>query len=434
MTINKEIQDKKDNAKLYPIYKMLSWDLLFYYSIIYLFLVQAKSFTPSQVLLGEAFFTISCLVLQIPLGVTVDKFGKKRSLIFANICMCIFTLLLLNVQTYYQLLFAFLIEAIGYVIKGICETNILYDSLPQGKKRGGLYSQIDGIGTSRYYIIDAITSVIAGFTFIINPYIPIILSAITNFLAVIISTKFKHTNPSKEDEETIRQGLKKYFKDLKEIAGFSIKSKRMFSLLLFFGIISGLLYSMTTFRSGVLNYIELPEQYFGIVLALSQIVAAICSRTQNILHKKLRNKTLSVLGICLTFSCIIIGCLATLKSSIIIIMIIVLLFVVQGATKGAYYVLIYRYLNNFTNRKVRIKLATIRNMFYNLFATLITIFGAALLNITSAANAMIVIGCASSIAIVILLDYMRDKVGLKIYSYKTIDLKYSSINKQDKPK
>ncbi len=33
----KDIQNKKINAKLYPFYKMISWDLLFYYSIIYLF-------------------------------------------------------------------------------------------------------------------------------------------------------------------------------------------------------------------------------------------------------------------------------------------------------------------------------------------------------------------------------------------------------------
>ena len=58
----KDIQNKKINAKLYPIYKMISWDLLFYYSIIYLFLTQVKSFTAAQVLLGEAVFTASFLL------------------------------------------------------------------------------------------------------------------------------------------------------------------------------------------------------------------------------------------------------------------------------------------------------------------------------------------------------------------------------------
>ena len=81
----KKMQDRKINARLYPIYKMVSWDLLFYYSIIYLFLTQAKHFTASQVLLGEAVFTASCLIIQIPIGLLVDRAGKKNSLIFANI-------------------------------------------------------------------------------------------------------------------------------------------------------------------------------------------------------------------------------------------------------------------------------------------------------------------------------------------------------------
>lgn len=37
MANTKEIKEKKLNARLYPIYKMVSWDLLFYYSVIYLF-------------------------------------------------------------------------------------------------------------------------------------------------------------------------------------------------------------------------------------------------------------------------------------------------------------------------------------------------------------------------------------------------------------
>ena len=135
MSSTKEIQDKKLNARLYPIYKMISWDLLFYYSIIYLFLTQAKHFSASQVLLGEAFFTASCFIVQIPIGLLVDRFGKKNSLVLANICMCIFTIILIFTKNYSQLLIAFFIDSIGYVIKGICETNILYDSLPKGKKR-----------------------------------------------------------------------------------------------------------------------------------------------------------------------------------------------------------------------------------------------------------------------------------------------------------
>ena len=423
MNNTEEIQNKKINARLYPIYKMLSWDLLFYYSIIFLYLVQAKNFSASQVMLGEAFFTASCFVLQIPIGLLVDKIGKKRSLVIANICMCLFSFILLIIQNFNQLLIGYFIDAIGYVLKTVCETNILYDSLPIGKKRGNLYSEIDGIGASRYYVVDAITSLIAGYAFVLNPYLPIIFCFIANIISTILATRFRSIKLQNEQVE-VKEGVREYFRQLGEAIRFTKKSKRIFCLLLYFGLVSGLIYHLTTFRSSVLEGISIPEHYFGIIFAISQMVAAICAKAQIFIHKRFRNKTLAVLGIPLTISCIIIGFLAMIGTSTTFKVIIVLLFVFQGAIKGAYNVLIYRYLNNFTNRKIRTKLATIRNMFYNISSILISLFGAMLLNYTDSANTIIIVGCMMTILIILLLDYMRGKVGLKPEQYKKEDLKY----------
>ena len=427
MNKTKEIKNKKINTRLYPIYKMISWDLLFYYSIIFLFLTQAKNFSASQVLLGEAFFTTSCLILQIPIGILVDRIGKKRSLIFANICMCIFSFMLIIINSFNQLLIAYFIDAIGYVIKCVCETNILYDSLPKGKKRGGLYSTIDGLGASRYYIVDAITSIIAGFSYVINPYFPIILCFIGNLISTILSTKFRNIQMPDEEKEN-KTSMYKYFKDLKEAVKFSVKSKRLRALLVFFGLMSGLLYNMTTLRSGVLNQIQIPEQYFGIIFAISQVMASIMSKSQNILNKKLKNHTLAYLGIPLTISCIIIGILANVSESLFSTYVIIFLFIFQGGIKGAYNVLIYRYLNNFTVKKIRTKLATIRNILYSIFSIVISLIGAAFLNVTMSSYTIIIIGCITTIIIILLLDYMRDKVGLKMSEYGKQDLKYNPSN------
>ena len=108
--------------------------------------------------------------------------------------------------------------------------------------------------------------------------------------------------------------------------------------------------------------------------------------------------------------------------------IIIFLFVMQGAIKGPYNVLIYRYLNNFTNKKVRTKLATIRNMIYNLFSIAISLLGSLLLNFTNASNTILIVGCMTTIIMILLLAYMRDKVGLKPDKYNEEDLKYSQIS------
>ena len=426
METTQKIQDKKTNTKLFPIYKMFSWDLLFYYSIIYLFLTQAKNFSASEVLLAESFFTASCLLLQIPIGLLVDKIGKKNSLVFANICMCVFITILLFVNNYPMLLLANFIDAIGYVIKGVCETNILYDSLPSGEKRGTLYSSVDGIGASRYYVIDAITSIIAGITFTIDPYIPVILCLIVNIIALILSTRFKHTQ-SQREEEYSKETAKQYFKELKEAIKFTFNSKRMLCLMLFFGLMSGLTYNLSTYRSNILNSINIQAQYFGIIFAIIQIMAGICSKGQGWLHRRFKNNTLSVLGIPYVASCFIIGCLVDSFGECVS-NIVVILFILQGAIKGAYNVLIYRYLNNFTNRKIRVKLATIRNMFFNIISILISLLGSFLLKVTTSGNTFLIVGGICTVCMVLLLDYMRGKVGLKPEKYNKEDLKYSSLN------
>jgi len=424
MSKRKVIQNKKVNMRLYPIYKMISWDLLFYYSIIYLFLTQAKGFTPSQVLLSEAFFTASCLVLQVPLGLLVDRYGKKNSLVFANVCMCIFMVILLFVQNYTHLLIAFFVDAIGYVIKGISETNILYDSLPRGRKRGHLYSAIDGRGSTRFFLVDAATSIVAGFAFVVSPYLPIVLGLITNIFATVLATKFRHTHIPGEDEET-RVGAKEYFIELIDAVKFSIKSKRLWCLLIFFGLISGLNYNSTMLRSGVLEQINLPEQYYGLVFAIIQIAAALCATLQQKLHKVFRNKSLTIIGLPTTSLCIFIGLLATGNVGEIRTILIISLFVILGGLKGAHNVLTYRYLNNFTNREIRTKLATVRNTIYNLFSIATSLFGAWLLANTNASNTIIIVGGVTTIALVVLLRYMKDKVGLKPEEYSYDDLKYS---------
>lgn len=381
MEETQKIQDKKTNTKLFPIYKMFSWDLLFYYSIIYLFLTQAKNFSASEVLLAESFFTASCLFLQIPIGLLVDKFGKKNSLVFANICMCVFITILLFINNYKMLLLA--------------------------------------------NFIDAITSIIAGITFAIDPYIPVVLCLIVNIIALILSTRFKHIQSQREEysKETTRQ----YFKELREAIKFTFNSKRMLCLMLFFGLMSGLTYNLSTYRSNILNSINIPAQYFGVIFAIIQIMAGICSKGQGWLHKRFKNNTLSVLGIPYVASCFIIGCLVDSFGEGVS-NIVVILFILQGAIKGAYNVLIYRYLNNFTNRKIRVKLATIRNMFFNMISILISLLGSFLLKVTTSGNTFLIVGGICTVCMVLLLDYMRGKVGLKPEKYNKEDLKYSSLN------
>ena len=139
----KVIEKRKKNVKIFPIYKTVSWDLLFYFPIIFLFLTQVKGLSPSQVLLSDTVYTLSNTFWQIPITRIVDKIGKKNCLIIGNIIYSLSILSIIFMQSFYELLIIQFMYALGYSIKQICETNILYDSLPVGKRRGKIFSVID---------------------------------------------------------------------------------------------------------------------------------------------------------------------------------------------------------------------------------------------------------------------------------------------------
>jgi len=416
------MEEKKNiNVKLFPIYKMISWDLLFYYSIIFLYLVQVKKLSAPQVLLADALYNIAVMIFLIPSGKIVDKIGKKNSVIIANISLCLSMVIILLMNKFYHLIIAFAVMAFGYSIKAIAENIILYDSIPSGPKRGKIFSIIDGKASSYYYYIDAITSIVTGFLFVANPYIPIVLCLIMCITSTILSCKFQHTNSTSKTkaEDNEKTTLKDAFKHV-------ISSKRLLYLILFYAVFSGLLYNLSSLRSSIFKDLNLNAQYFGIIYAILQIVSGTTARYQNKVHNKFKNETLAVLGIPLTISCVLIGILGNLKSDNFIFSIIMILFITQNVLKGPYRTLIVRYMNNFTNKSIRTKLATIESFTYYGVTVMFSLISSWLLEKTTTANTFIIIGVIATFLLGTLLYLMKGRVGLKPEQYPEEDLKYSN--------
>lgn len=416
------MEEKKNiNVKLFPIYKMISWDLLFYYSIIFLYLVQVKKLSAPQVLLADALYNVSVMTFLIPSGKIVDKIGKKNSVIIANISLCVAIVIILLMSKFYHLIIAFSIMAFGFSIKTIAENIILYDSIPSGPKRGRIFSLIDGKASSYYYYTDAITSIATGFLFVVNPHIPLLLCLIMCIISTILSCKFQHTNQTSKTkaEDNEKTTLKEAFKHV-------ISSKRLLYLILFYAIFSGLLYNLGSLRSSIFKDLNLNAQYFGIIYAILQIVSGTTARYQNKVHNKFKNETLAVLGIPLTVSCILIGLLGNLESDNFIFSIIMILFIIQNVLKGPYRTLIVRYMNNFTNKSIRTKLATIESFTYYGITVLFSLTSSWLLERTTTANTFITIGVLATFLLGTLLYFMKGRVGLPPEQYPEEDLKYTN--------
>ncbi len=409
---------KQKNIELYKSYRVFSFDLLFYYAIIYLFLTIKKDLMPAQILQFDAFYILFRAFMQIPSTIIIQKIGKRKSIIFANIIMAIHMLFIIFAPNFNVLLISQFLCALGYTIKATCETDMLYDSIEHGEKRGSTFAKIDGKATARHYYMEAISAILAGFLFVVNPYIPMILSFLVLMWVAIISTKFEEIQAKKEKVRILDE-----FRNLKYSFRNIFRSKRLISLLIFNCLMVSMIKILQNLRNTVLLEIGMPEKYFGLIFAVLGIISGIATKNQDKIHKKYRNKTLTFLAFPTAISCLLLGIFLMFNINIkILVPIVLILFIVQYITKGPYYVLIKRYLNNFTNGEKRVKIATVNNLIENLIVSILIFGASSILNVLPIDITLIIIGCISTICVIIVLDKMRYTVGLKPEQYSKRDI------------
>lgn len=420
---------RKNNMKIYPAFQMFSWDLLFYYAIIFLFLTQVKGFTASQILIADSFYAIFRIAFQIISISLIDSMGKQKSILLGNALVTISILLIILGNDLLFLIFAFFIQAIGYNLKGPCEPTILSDSIPKSSFASTIYAKIYGKGTSYYYIFDAISSISTGFLYVINPYIPLILCFICCLISTILSLTFEdpaHIETTNNDDNKKSNFIENY-KDMLITFKQIIKSNRL-KLLLIYSLCFWAFFSVFgTLKSSILVDLNVPEQYFGIIAAVCQIFSAISSKNYQWFHKKLKNRALTWFSLSLSSSFIIAGLVVICDINYILSITIVLLTrLFFGIIKGPYFTLMQKYLNSFSNSNVNTKIYAIKSTLENAGRVLMSLFASFLLGITNTSYAFVIIGSIFFIIFIFLLDSMKNKVGLRPEEYSEEDLIFSN--------
>lgn len=404
------IQNKKYNIKLFPFYKAISWDLLFYYAISFLFLTNTKGISAADVLFVDAFYPIFKFILQIPNTAIVNKLGNRLSLILGNIFVAGSILLWILADGMIILIVSQFLSALGFSLKSLTETNLLYDSIEKSDKRNDIFSKIDGKSSSYYYYIDAITSLTTGFLFVINGYLPMLLCFGLCVLSILLSFKFKEVEKTNIEKISMLDNIN----DIKDGFKFIFRSSRLKSLIIFYALLTSILAIRSSLSSSIFTDINLPEQYFGITYAVFQVISGVASSKQDWFHNKYKNRTLTVFGLSVTLSMIAIGlCQITKLNYGLTLEIILIMLALQCAVKGPYYTLIKRYLNSFSTSSMRTKIYAAMELPYSLLRALICVICSFLLNITTTSYVYVILGCIFSVIMIFLLDHMKHTVRFK---------------------
>lgn len=419
---------RRKNAELYPIYKMFSWDLLFFYSIEFLFYTITKKVTPSEILIINGFYLLFRISMQIPAVAITDFLGRKKSIIIGNALLIFYMLILILAPGMISIILADLVFSLGYDIKTIAESNLLYDSV---STRGGegLYSKLDAKGGSWYYILDGIASLTAGYLFVINNYIPMIICLGFIVISTVLSFGFKDIYMVDMDKKksNLSNTIKEYSIDLKSSFKFILKSKRMKAFILFQIVFYGLIEIIDTYSSDLLVNIGIPEEQFSIIFSILTLIGGISLSFKRPIEKRFKNRTLSFISLMYIIACIVIGTVSSIYQGTTIIPIVLIMLAVHRISTSIWYILETKYLKNFTTEDMRNKITFTYEFIGGIAASIFSILGGLLLNVVTVENAYLIVGLASLAIMIIVLDYMRTRFGLKPEEYKKEDIEFVSM-------
>lgn len=404
------------NIRLFPLYKMFSYDILFYYAISAPFFLQTKSLTLSEFALLTTAYSISSIAAQIPAAVIADRLGLKRSMITGNILCLIWGLNLIISNSFINFVIGEFVLGCGFALKGVSESPFLLATLKK-IKRSDEFAKIEAKGSTLYFLIEAIACVAAGWLYTMHEYLPIIFACVCSLVATLLSFNFEKIKSKGE-----KLPVKVYFSDLSSAFKYIFKSKRLNALMLFCCLFYGVISICNIFMKSTLSEYSLSATGFGVSYAIFSIFCALGSKIQGKLEKRHKNKTLTVFSLTYIILLIVLGIISLFNfNNSVLIKVALVVFSIQSIIKGAYRIIIKQYITRYTTNSIRSKLMSVYYLCEHLGSTILSAFSSLLLANFSVGMSCTIAGFVIIIALIFVLEFMSSKVGLKPEKYALYD-------------
>lgn len=415
---------RRRNAKLYPIYKMFSWDLLFFYSVEFLFYTITKGLTASEILTINGLYIVFKVLMNIPAIAICDMIGKRKSIIWGNGLVVLGMMILIVMPGAMSVILCNFISSLGWMMKAISESNLIYDSVAT-RGGDGLYTKLDAKGGCWYYLLDGIASLTAGYLFVIDNYLPMYICLGLVITSFVLSLFFKEIYPPKKEErKKLGTFLKQYERDLKMSMKFMMRSRRMKSYILFGAVFYGIICIFDTYRGDLLTDMGVPEEQYSMIFAILTFLGGISVNLIPAIEKKFKNRILTFLSLIYIVSLVIVGSLVTNFSGNVLLPMILLMFCISRMAMSIWYILEYKYLKNFSTPEMRNKITFAYEFVNGIVASILSILGGLLLEVINIKDAFLVVSLASLAVLILILDYMRTRFGLKPEQYTKEDIEF----------
>lgn len=286
--------------KIYPIFYGLTADLIFWIAINTLFLTTVKNLSAAEINSIDTIGTAVGIGFQFFLIKIVRKIGNIKSVRLGTTLLFLSVVLNTFSTAYWGFLIAEICYVVGFVFKHM--DNVILIKNLKFMNKSEEYVKLQTRGNTIYSFVTLIISLISGFLFNVNPYIPMAICMIICFINILLTFLFYEAPIDYEKEETKNQ-------------------KHNFSkLIILMFVLYGLFYAMIALgQKNSKLFIQQDLQEFlsldkvAIYMSVFIFISRISRLTSNLVflkvYNKLKNKMLFLLEILLTtsFALLLIG-------------------------------------------------------------------------------------------------------------------------------
>lgn len=181
--------------KIYPLFYGLSSDLIFFIAINTLFLTQVKGLTSSEINFMTTIGVLVSLFFYLFSHKIIKRIGNLTSIKLGTLLILIASVLFTISKHLELFIIAEILYEVSFVFKSV-DTVVLNNNLIY-ENQSDKFVKIKSKATTIYSIATLITSLLAGFLFSINPYIPMIICIIiclSNFVMAHFIYEIKEDN------------------------------------------------------------------------------------------------------------------------------------------------------------------------------------------------------------------------------------------------
>ena len=398
--------------------------MLFYYGIKVLYFSQVKNISDANIVLLSTIFALTSIIFLIISTVINNKVGNRKTLIIGDAINIVSIVIFILGNGLAQIMIAQILSAVAFSMKNISFAPLLNESIPKSDEKAEIFSRIDRKAYFGFCVFSAIATIIAGFLYDINPYIPMYLCLACAVISEIIAIKFKEIEKKNSKEQEMKK-VENYIKELKSGFLYTIKSGRIKALLLSLGFIWGITTLFSTYQMTLLKNLGISAGIIGIISMMQTIIQGYSGKFSDKYNNKYKNKSLTYISILLAIVFISIGGISLININIEFkVLIIVLISILMYVLNGIYTILYKRYINNFSNEKILPTLYSMNNIYCNFERVIINSIGSFVLTVVTVDYGFIVMGIVFVVFSILLQIYMKSRLGLKPEEYTKEDLKY----------